>query len=1070
MHLLSILVLAFFTCVLSGSEYYVATYGSDENPGTFELPFRNVQRASEVMIGGDICFIRQGVYHEVINLTDQDGVEGAEIVFTSFNDERVVFDGTITIDSLWQIYSGNIWRTSVDFDIWQLFVDTDQMIMARWPNASFEDGSIWDKENHWGHGIIDQDQEAYDNGTLIDEPHGDINLSESGLNIVDAIAILNVGSYKTWTRKVLTHNGNTFTYDPVPEWKTKHHDYYLEGKLEFLDNESEWFYDYETGELYFYPPDGVNPNELNIRGKIQSYAFEIINSDYVTIKNLEFFGTTFRFHNSDYGFIEGCNLFYPSCYKKMLGVIDTVPDISIFTSSSHCKVYQSAFRYTDGSALEMYSGNNIIEDCYFYHIDHTATDLNGLMTTIQMGGNENIFRRNTMHKMGASATLNPGNEALIEFNDMSDSGYMQSDGSLIQCMVGQQPGVEIRYNWLHDTIKYGARFDGNGDGNNGMMHHNVIWNVQGGIMVKGYEHFLYNNTAFDNGDKNDIIVMIDQGGNEGTITRNNAANKIAGHRSGTYEDYPVPGIYDHNWNGYENHGNIKNHLMDPENFDFRPNPDSALVDAGTIVEGITDSYLGDAPDQGAYEYGSEMWVPGITWDLGTIFGEDFIFPEPLYDGPVWHVSNSGSNYYDGSLDNPFLSIQYAINRANDNDTILVHPGTFNGEIQIHEKNVVLSSLFILTGDTSYIDSTIIDGFNEDCNLAIYGSIDTMTRVTGFTIQNGMGCVYGQGGGIYVENANPRLDHLIIKNNFGGTLGGGICLNEASNAIINKVLFDNNHSSIGGGGIYSYASNPVIKNCNIQNNYAEKGGGLYLVFSNPVLENVNITDNVVDDIGGGVFCRSSSSPSFNHVTITNNDAVIGGGIYSSINSIPSFSNSIIWNNTPESILSHEDSLIVNYSNIDGGWGGIGNLNQDPLFCSPDSGIYKLAEDSPCVGSGENGVNMGANGIGCNTVNIVLDMNKQMIPTIFKLHQNYPNPFNPVTQIDFDLPTDEIVNIKIYDLKGRMIKTLKNTNTLAGYHSIQWNGTNKDGGSIPSGLYICIIQAGELRNTKKMMLLK
>ena len=68
----------------------------------------------------------------------------------------------------------------------------------------------------------------------------------------------------------------------------------------------------------------------------------------------------------------------------MLGVIDTPPDISIFTSSSYGKVYKSAFRYTDGSALEMYSGNNTIEDCYFYHIDHTATDLNGLMTTIQM--------------------------------------------------------------------------------------------------------------------------------------------------------------------------------------------------------------------------------------------------------------------------------------------------------------------------------------------------------------------------------------------------------------------------------------------------------------------------------------------------------------------------------------------------------------------------------------------------------------------------------------------------------------------------------------------------------------
>jgi len=213
--------------------------------------------------------------------------------------------------------------------------------------------------------------------------------------------------------------------------------------------------------------------------------------------------------------VEMCNLFYPSCYKRMLGIVDSQPKMSLFTSSSNSKVSKSAFRYTDGSALEMYSGNNIIEDCYFYHTDYTATDLNGLMTTIQMGGSNNVFRNNTMHKLGASATLNTGNEALIEFNYMSDSGYTQSDGALIQCMVGQQPGTEIRYNWLHDTIKYGARFDGNGAGNNGLMHHNVIWNVQGGIMVKGFENNLFNNTAFDNGNKNDIIVMIDQGATRG---------------------------------------------------------------------------------------------------------------------------------------------------------------------------------------------------------------------------------------------------------------------------------------------------------------------------------------------------------------------------------------------------------------------------------------------------------------------------------------------------------------------------------------------------------------------------
>ena len=68
------------------------------------------------------------------------------------------------------MYSGNIWKTTLDFPIWQLFSNRQEMVMARWPNASFADGTIWNKENHWGHGTIDEDENAYTNGMLIDEP------------------------------------------------------------------------------------------------------------------------------------------------------------------------------------------------------------------------------------------------------------------------------------------------------------------------------------------------------------------------------------------------------------------------------------------------------------------------------------------------------------------------------------------------------------------------------------------------------------------------------------------------------------------------------------------------------------------------------------------------------------------------------------------------------------------------------------------------------------------------------------------------------------------------------------
>ena len=174
MRILTKIIFILKMTLIFSNEYYVSiTYGDDDNNGTaLSTPFKTIQKASSVISAGDICYIRQGMYYETIFLENNNGENGSPIIFTNYNDEKVVLDGTKGIDSLWVLHSDNIWKTTLDFDIWQLFVERSEMIMARWPNASFDDGSIWDKENHWGHGTIDLDENSYSNGTLIDYPHG----------------------------------------------------------------------------------------------------------------------------------------------------------------------------------------------------------------------------------------------------------------------------------------------------------------------------------------------------------------------------------------------------------------------------------------------------------------------------------------------------------------------------------------------------------------------------------------------------------------------------------------------------------------------------------------------------------------------------------------------------------------------------------------------------------------------------------------------------------------------------------------------------------------------------------
>lgn len=106
----------------------------------------------------------------------------------------------------------------------------------------------------------------------------------------------------------------------------------------------------------------------------------------------------------------------------------------------------------------------------------------------------------------------------------------------------------------------------------------------------------------------------------------------------------------------------------------------------------------------------------------------------------------------------------------------------------------------------------------------------------------------------------------------------------------------------------------------------------------------------------------------------------------------------------------------------------------------------------------------------TVNGMSSENESLLPAEFALHQNYPNPFNPQTKIRYDLPENSMVNITVYDMLGREVKTLVNQVQNAGFKSIIWDATNDYGKAISAGIYLYQIQAGDYIHTQKMVLLK
>lgn len=213
------------------------------------------------------------------------------------------------------------------------------------------------------------------------------------------------------------------------------------------------------------------------------------------------------------------------------------------------------------------------------------------------------------------------------------------------------------------------------------------------------------------------------------------------------------------------------------------------------------------------------------------------------------------------------TIQDAIDVSVAGDTILVSPGIYEERVIIEKNNITITSLFLTTGDTSYISQTIIK--NTQGIACYFEDVDSSTILMGFTIRE-------SGMGISCSDADPKLSSLIIEENFEE---GGIQLFESSPTIYNNII-RNNSSSFGGGIYMRYGSNPVLIDCLIEKNYAESGGGLYCMEGSLDISGSTIREN--EAIWGGGLCWNISiAPAFNATNKCNvylNTADIGNDIY------------------------------------------------------------------------------------------------------------------------------------------------------------------------------------------------
>ncbi len=264
------------------------------------------------------------------------------------------------------------------------------------------------------------------------------------------------------------------------------------------------------------------------------------------------------------------------------------------------------------------------------------------------------------------------------------------------------------------------------------------------------------------------------------------------------------------------------------------------------------------------------------------------------------------------------TIKGGIALANFGDTVLVAPGIYY-ESSIHiTKSIVVGSYFITIGDTTFIDSTIVDG-NAQSQVFF---IDKVLVISGFTIRNGRGY-----GGIWVRgdtDGSPIITHNIITGNQNITdYGGGGILTWLGHTTIRNNKINNNHSDADGGGIcVSYYGQATISDNIISNNTAAKnGGGIATDVSGlgatitgntishneasfdgagiacqdtvgSVIQNNLISDNSSNHYGGGICCKYDANPVIKENNIIGNSAMWGSAIECTNNSNPDITNNII----------------------------------------------------------------------------------------------------------------------------------------------------------------------------------
>jgi hypothetical protein len=613
--------------------YYVSPTGDDNwsgrladaNSDRTDGPWKTVAKACASVQPGDTCRLRAGVYRQVLKPL-RSGTADRPIVFEAQPGETVVLSGADPVGP-WQAADDGVYKTTLDWDLAdenQLFAGDVMLTEARWPNLQ---GTLLAPERA---------RVATGSANTIVDP----NLPGKD-DFWNGAVLWCAGGHRwyCWSATVADFDSQTKTLTfekPQPDqWYTPRagNEYVLMGIRNALDAEGEWWFDRPAKTLWLKPPGGRDPNGLEIQAKRRIYTMDLSGLAHVQVRGIRFRAGGILTDADSH------HLLFEQLTGHYIGhsyVDDVSRKSTVLIRGHHIELNRCELAYASGSLLRMEGHDNRLINCFLHDGDY-AGKWNGVAS---FSGRRQLISHNTIRDSGRDVCSVHGlMESLIQYNDLSHSGWLTADLGMTYGHNTDFMGTVIRYNWVHDNLAHGhtAGIYFDHCSHNAIVHHNVVWNVPGmPLQVNNPAYFMlcYNNTLVDSGG----ISTFDHSHRDdmfGCRFQNNISAKpfkLPPHvvTQPNLID-PEPG------------------LVAPEQRDFRLPADSPARGAGVPLPGIATGSAGQPPDLGAYP---PQWraghdfasSPQVDWDLPQIAYSNAIRNAAFELGTLeyWSVGREGS--------------------------------------------------------------------------------------------------------------------------------------------------------------------------------------------------------------------------------------------------------------------------------------------------------------------------------------------------------------------------------------------------------------------------------------------